>query len=77
MALAPLVVRKFECASEQDAEQICVALNKAKYRSVALGSAVVSQCRPTKKLEGILAKVNPVEVIPSDYDLEQIRDTIA
>ncbi|MGR3807917.1 hypothetical protein SAMN05660772_02563 [Pasteurella testudinis DSM 23072] len=77
MALAPLVVRKFECSSENDAAQICAALNKAKYHSIALGSAVVSQCRPTKKLEGILAKVNLTEVIPSNYDLEQIQTMIA
>ncbi|MGV6989547.1 hypothetical protein ACWA5Z_11770 [Testudinibacter sp. P80/BLE/0925] len=76
MALAPMSVRKFECLSEADAEQICTALNKAKYVSITLGSAVVSQCRATKKLGGILAKVNLTEVIPSEYDLAQIQAVI-
>lgn len=76
MALAPMSIRKFECLSEVDAEQICSALNKAKYVSITLGSAVVSQCRATKKLDGILAKVNLTEVVPSEYDLEQIQTVV-
>ncbi|MGR6981194.1 hypothetical protein ACUHGC_07290 [Testudinibacter sp. P27/CKL/0425] len=69
-------MRKFECSSESDAQQLCSALNKAKYVSITLGSAVVSQCRPTKKLDGILAKANPMEVIPSDFDLAQLQAVV-
>lgn len=73
MALAPLTARKFQYAYETEAEVICAALNKGKYPAVALGSAVVSKCRPTKKLDTILGKFSYEETSPSDYDLKQVE----
>lgn len=76
MALAPLELRKFEFSTEADASDACAALNKIKYVSTALGSAVLTQCRPTKKLEKALAKYAFDEVGLSDYDRDQINSVI-
>lgn len=77
MALAPLELRKFQFNTEEDAENACSALNKIKYVSTTLGSAVLTQCRPTKKLEKALVKYTFDEVDLSDYDKEQINKVIA
>lgn len=76
MALAPLELRKFQFGTEDDATDACAALNKIKYVSTALGSAVLTQCRPTKKLEKALAKYTFDEADLSDYDKEQISTVI-
>lgn len=76
MALTALELRKFEFDSEPEAAQICTALNKGKYTAIALGSAVVSQCRNTKKLGKILNKHPYTEVILSEYDKDKILSII-
>lgn len=72
-----LITKKFQLTTEDDAMLLKEALDKINYKSITLGSAVVSQCRQTKKLEKVLIKFDHSEYIPSDYDIQTLKDALA
>lgn len=67
-----LITKKFQLNNEDEAKKLQESLDKINYQSIALGSAVVSKCRQTKKLEKVLVKFDHSEFIPSDYDVEKL-----
>lgn len=69
-----LIIKKFETQSEKDAFTLVQKLNAGKYRSINMGTGVVSECRQTKKLEKILSPFGVTEFIPSDYDIEKLKE---
>lgn len=69
-----LITKKFELTSESDAKSLTKKLNTNKYKSIQLGSAVISACRQTKKLDTILKPFKFDEIEPNEYDLEQLEN---
>lgn len=69
-----LIIKKFETQSEKDAKALVEKLNAGKYRSLNMGTGVVTECRQTKKLEKILSPFEVSEFVPSDYDIKRVKE---
>lgn len=69
-----LITKKFQLTTEEAALELVKELNKNNYKSINMGSGVVSRCRQTKKLEKILLNHELEEFIPSEYDEEKILE---